>query len=125
MRYICDNCSGSGWVTDQDGHIDVCERCWGLGYIEETEQPKPVADQGNLKAIRRIQRNAAIILASVVGVIYLVLYFFSTIFTYTILDLIIIFFTSYYIGILISNLYARRAMKRLSSKSTNTKNEHT
>ncbi|MEM0158026.1 MAG: hypothetical protein QW812_00745 [Thermoplasmataceae archaeon] len=125
MRYICDNCSGSGWVTDQDGHIDVCEKCWGLGYIDEADDKKPVAEQGNLKAIRRIQRNAAIILASVVGVIYLVLYFFSTIFTYSILDLIIVFFTSYYIGILVSNIYARRAMKHLSNSTSKSKNEQT
>lgn len=34
---ICDACGGKGWVKDKDDHLDVCEKCWGLGYIEVSQ----------------------------------------------------------------------------------------
>lgn len=41
----CIECKGTGYLCEEDGKIDICENCCGLGYLPETEEEKAQFDK--------------------------------------------------------------------------------
>lgn len=40
---VCQECNGLGKIIDQDGRADVCDSCYGLGYVKGIYNPKPLS----------------------------------------------------------------------------------
>lgn len=34
MKIVCENCAGSGRIRDENGHSDICNICFGLGFVD-------------------------------------------------------------------------------------------
>lgn len=45
---VCQECNGLGKITDDQGKADICEGCYGLGYVRGVYRPKPLSG-GKLK----------------------------------------------------------------------------
>lgn len=48
---VCEACNGTGFVNDPAGRPDVCNSCYGLGYVRGTYKPVPLSE--NKMKIRR------------------------------------------------------------------------
>lgn len=33
MNVVCDECNGSGYIRDTTGHLDICDNCYALGFV--------------------------------------------------------------------------------------------
>ncbi len=40
---VCQECNGLGKIIDQDGRADICNNCYGLGYIRGIYRPGPLS----------------------------------------------------------------------------------
>lgn len=40
---VCEACNGTG-VRDVEGRLDVCDSCYGLGYVRERYVPTPLSE---------------------------------------------------------------------------------
>ena len=40
---VCDSCNGAGSILDETGRTDVCDKCFGLGYVREVYTPPPLS----------------------------------------------------------------------------------
>ncbi|MCL4439002.1 MAG: hypothetical protein M1616_06555 [Candidatus Thermoplasmatota archaeon] len=112
MNYICPKCRGSGYIKDESDHLDICDSCWGLGYVEEIKAEQKFSASPEEK---RIRRNALIVLAISVSVFYAILFLLSPFIKYTSIEMVILILASYYSGIIGSSLYVRHAMKKINS----------
>lgn len=41
---VCDKCNGVGTILDDTGRLDVCSKCFGLGYVKEVYRPAPLSE---------------------------------------------------------------------------------
>lgn len=41
---VCEKCNGVGTAVDSSGHADVCDKCFGLGYVKEVYRPGPLSN---------------------------------------------------------------------------------
>lgn len=69
MKKPCDLCGGNGRITDSTGHVDVCDRCFGLGTVDVEAT---LSDEEARKS-RRFYITAGII-AFFLGFYYVALY---------------------------------------------------
>lgn len=113
MQYICPDCRGSGYVHDKTDHLDICEKCWGLGYVEVNSQA--VSAQRPAEE-RRIRINAFLVLGISVAVFYSVIYVVSLFVNYNTFEIIALLLGSYYAGIAGSSIYVKHAMKKIEKK---------
>lgn len=40
---VCQECNGLGKIISQDGRADLCESCYGLGYVRGIYSPEPLS----------------------------------------------------------------------------------
>ncbi len=114
MRMTCDVCHGTGYVHDQEDHLDVCEKCWGgLGYIEVSPESAPP----ELQATGRIRRNSFIISVSSIAAFYAVVFALDGLFHFTLIETFLFIFVAYYIGLLAGIFYSRHATKKLGDRA--------
>lgn len=38
MKLACNLCGGTGRVKNENGHVDICDNCLGLGYLNEEDE---------------------------------------------------------------------------------------
>ena len=119
MNYLCEDCRGSGYVTDLDGHLDICEKCWGLGYLVAREDPRPKLE-GMEKQIRR---NSLYVMLAITVSAWGVIVLFSMYITFNIYDYFVLFTGPYYLGLLGSSLYVRHKNKQ-RGKAGEASNSH-
>lgn len=113
MQYICPDCRASGYVRDENDHLDICEKCWGLGYIEVSSQD--INSQRSAEE-KHIRINAFIVLGLSVGLFYSAIYVVSLYVSYTTFEIIALLLGSYYAGIAGSSIYVKHAMKKIEKK---------
>ena len=119
MNYLCENCRGSGYVSDLDGHLDVCEKCWGLGYIVAKEEPKP-KEEGPEK---QVKRNSMYVMLAITASSWGIIVLFSLYIAFSIYDYFVLFIGPYYLGLLGSSLYVRHKKKQ-RNKAGEASNSH-
>lgn len=34
MNVVCYECNGSGYIRNTTGHLDICDNCYALGYVD-------------------------------------------------------------------------------------------
>ncbi len=40
---VCQTCNGLGRIVDNNGKADICESCYGLGYVKGVYHSKPLS----------------------------------------------------------------------------------
>ncbi len=40
---VCQECNGLGKIIDHDGRADICDGCYGLGYVRGVYRAKPLS----------------------------------------------------------------------------------
>ncbi len=121
MNYLCENCRGSGYVTDPDGHLDVCDKCWGLGYIVAREEPKPKVEGPE----KQIKRNSMYVMLAITASSWGLIVLFSLYITFSIYYFFVLFIGPYYLGLLGSSLYVRyKNKKRLKAGEASNSHGH-
>lgn len=61
---VCQDCNGLGKIIDEEGRGDICETCYGLGYVKGVYRPKPLSG-GKLKV-----RHALVATFGGLGIFY-------------------------------------------------------
>jgi len=67
---VCETCSGTGFITDSNGHRDVCPVCMGLGTTVENVEKRPL-----IKSKSDLRKNVVWTLIAL-SIFYVVFFFF-------------------------------------------------
>ncbi len=102
MRMICDSCGGSGWVRGEDDRLDVCEKCWGLGYIESSqisgENPETKEEIG-------LRKKSTYVVIGTLGAYYASLFAISRVVSINIFVYLVFILIGYYFSSAMGRIY--------------------
>ena len=99
---ICDSCGGSGWVKDKDDKLDVCEKCWGLGYIDSSQVN---SQNPETREEKKLRDRSAYIVIGVLGAYYVSLFAISRIVSMNIFVYLALILLGYYFSSAIGRIY--------------------
>jgi hypothetical protein len=116
VNYLCDCCQGTGYVYDRDGHLDICSKCYGLGYVIVEQEKKPESPTDD----RKIRRNGLYILLIIFASSWALILFFSNYVTYNIYEYFLWIFGPYYLGLMGNLLYVRHKRRRKEKDASGT-----
>jgi hypothetical protein len=102
MRMICDCCGGTGWVKDKDGRLDVCEECWGLGYVETSQLNK---ESPETKEEINLRKKSTYVVIGVLGSYYALLFGISHVISLNIFIYLVLILIGYYFSSAMGRLY--------------------
>jgi hypothetical protein len=111
LRILCDKCGGSGWVRDENGLLDVCNNCWGLGYVETTSE-------NGLDAQLHVamSRNSIISILAGMGIYYAIVFFLTRNLKLNFIYTFLLIFFGYYAGIIANGIYLHLHERHLRSE---------
>ncbi len=100
LRILCDKCGGSGWVRDENGVLDVCNNCWGLGYVETASE-----NGQNAQLHVAMSRNSIISILAGMGIYYATVFFLTRNLKLNFIYTFLLIFFGYYAGIIANSIY--------------------
>ncbi len=71
MKLACDQCGGTGREKTESGRMDICSKCFGLGFVEPEDGPEEPETRKMVKHFYILMAVFAFIL----GLYYIGLYF--------------------------------------------------
>jgi hypothetical protein len=111
LRILCDKCGGSGWIRDENGVLDVCNNCWGLGYVE-------TSSENGLDAQLHVamSRNSIISILAGMGIYYAIVFFLTRNLKLNFIYTFLLIFFGYYAGIIANGIYLHLHERHLRSE---------
>ncbi|MCL5802589.1 MAG: hypothetical protein M1529_02085 [Candidatus Thermoplasmatota archaeon] len=95
VELICDTCSGDGHI-DNNGHLDICPECFGLGVINvEDRDFKNPANNPSRQNIKK----GIYLLTSVLAMYYILFFIFQFKFRIGIYSSVIILITGHIVAV--------------------------